>query len=132
MSAVQLGQAYPIRANIPGLRMVCGKWTGGGAAAAMAVASGDWNDGIASVAYNAATGKYLVTFQEVGQQIVHMDVKVHRPTSGDDPLPVNVLLTSFDHSEMTVQIEVGATLTDVDTDEKVTFFVVFANVKPNS
>ena len=130
MSAVQLGQAYPIKASIPGLRLVCGKWTGGGAAADMTVASGDWSEGIASVEYNGATGKYLVTFEEVGQQIVHMDAKVHRPTTGDDPIVANIQFDSFDRSAMTIEVEFGATLADIDTDEKVTFFVVFATVAP--
>ncbi len=132
MSAVQLGQAYPVKANIPGLRFVVGKWTGGGAAADMTVASGDWNDGIASVAYNAATGKYLVTFEEVGQQIVHCDAKVHRPTTGDDPIVSNIQLDSFDRSAMTIEVEFGATLADIDTDEKVTFLFVFATVAPDT
>ncbi len=131
MSTVGIGQAYPVRASIPGLDFVFGKWTGGGAGASMAVAAGDWNHGIASVAYNSATGKYLVTFTEVGNQIVYADAKVHRPTTGDDPLPVNILLTTFSRSAMTVEIEVGATLADVDTDEKVTFMFVFARVAPN-
>ncbi len=130
MSAVQLGQAYPIKASVPGLRFVFGKWTGGGAAADMAVASGDWNKGIASVAYNAATGKYLVTFVGVGQQLVYADAKIHRPTTGDDPLPVNFQFDSFSRTAMTIEMEIGATLTDLDTDEKITFMFVFANVAP--
>lgn len=129
---VALGQAYPVKASVPGLRLVFGKWTGGGAAEDMTVAPGDWNEGIRSVAYNAATGKYLVTFDAVGQQLVYADAKVHRPTTGDDPLPVNFQFDSFSRTAMTIEMEVGATLADVDTDEKVTFMFVFATQAPNS
>ena len=131
MSRTGLGQAYQVKARSPGLHLVFGKWTGGGAAADMTVTAGDRSDGIASVAYNAATGKYLVTFTEVGQQLIHADAKVHRPTTGDDPLPVNFQMDSYDATAMTIEMEVGASLTDVDTDETVSFFFVFGRVKPN-
>ena len=132
MSTVGLGQAYPIRASVPDLYEVFGKWTGGGAAEDMTLEDGDWSKGIASVEYNGATGKYLVTFTAVGEQLVHADAKVHRPTSGDDPIVSNILIDTLDRDAMTVEVEFGATLADIDTDEKVTFHFVWARQAPQS
>ncbi len=127
---MSLGNAFPVRSTVPDIVRVQGLWTGGGAAANMAVTSGDWNKGIASVAYNSATGKYLVTFIDCGDQIVWADAKVFRPTTGDDPLPANILLATFSASAKTIQVEFGATLTDIDTDEKVGFVFEFAKNGP--
>ena len=127
---MSLGNAFPVRSTVPDLTVVTGLWTGGGAAADMSVTSGDWNKGIASVAYNAATGKYLITFVDVGADIVHCEAKVHRPTSGDDPIGSNILIGTFSRTAKTVEVEFGATLVDIDTDEKVSFFFLFAKNSP--
>lgn len=130
MSTVRLGQAYPLRSAGPDLLVQVGKWTGGGAAADMSVTDGDANHGIASVEYDGATGKYLVTFAEVGEQLVHCDAKVHRPTTGDDPIVSNIRIGTLDRDAMTVAVEFGATLADIDTDEKVTFLFVWTRSAP--
>ncbi len=127
---MSLGNAFPVRSTVPDLTIVAGLWTGGGAAADMEVSDGDWNRGIASVAYNSATGKYLVTFVDTGPCLVHADAKVHRPTSGDDPIGSNIDIVSFDPVAKTVEVEFGATLVDIDTDEKVSFFFLFAKNGP--
>lgn len=125
-----LGNAHVVKSTLPGLIRVQGLWTGGGSAEDMTITSGDWSRGIASVAYNGATGKYIVTFTDCGQQIVWADARVLRPASGDDPLPANIDWDSYDATAKTILVEFGATLTDIDTDEKVAFVFEFAAFAP--
>lgn len=92
---------------------VGGVFTGGGAAASCTKATADWSRGISSVTYNAATGKYLVTFVECGEQILPGTVvDVFRP-AGAVPLEVNVVRGSYSASAKTVQIEVWTSGTDL-------------------
>ena len=127
---MSLGQAYPVRASIPDLFEVRGVWTGGGAAADMTKEEEDWSRGIASVAYNAATGKYLVTFVDVGQQLVDAEAKVLRDGSGDDHIPGVVIWDSLDLDAKTIEVEFGDTLVDIATDTKVIFHFVWARQAP--
>lgn len=133
------GTLSPYRAKIPGTWEVRGVWSGGGAAANCTVASGDWNAGITSVAYNAATGKYLITFKDFGQQIVGGSVEVVGD-SGDIPMKAHLLRDTYSASAGTVEFElwtlateaVAAALTDAPADHKLMVHVVFADNAPNS
>lgn len=106
------GASYPVRHTIPDVVTVGGVWTGGGAAANMTKATGDWNQGIASVAYNAATGNYRITFVDVGQQIIFAAVTCVS-TTGVICKDVEVLRSTFSTSAKTLDIEVWTRATDV-------------------
>ena len=54
---------WPARAAVNNLVTVAGRWAGGGSASNMTKVSGT---GISSVAYNSATGAYIITFNNVG------------------------------------------------------------------
>ena len=133
------GNLFEARSKIPASFEVRGVWSGGGAAANCSVASGDWNAGITSVAYNAATGKYLITFKDFGQQVVGGSVEVVGD-SGDIPMKAHFLRDTFSASAGTMEIEVwtlateavAAALTDVPADHKLLVHVVFADNGPNA
>ena len=129
---MSLGQAFPVRASIPDLYEVRGKWTGGGAAADMTNPDADWSRGIESVKYNAATGKYKVKFVDVGQQLVDASANVLRDDSGDDPIFAVVIWDSLDLVAKTIEVEFGgaAILADIATDTKVCFHFVWARQSP--
>lgn len=116
---------------------VGGVWTGGGAAASCTQSSADWNRGIASVAYNAATGKYLVTFTDCGEQILPgSKVEVCRAAAAA-PLLANIVRGSYDASAKTVEIEVWdvdstAALTDLAATDKLLLSFHFSVNKPVS
>lgn len=134
-----LGNAFPVRSSIPDTIRVLGVWTGGGAAANMTKATADWNRGIASVAYNAATGKYLITFTDVGQQIVAYNISC-TSTTGVIPKNVALLRNTFSASAKTVEIEirtpateaVATALVDLLTTFKICIDVTFAKNGPSA
>lgn len=124
-----LGNASPVRANIP-KREVCGVWTGGGAAADCTKTSTDWSKGISSVAYNAATGKYRITLSEAGQQLLpgsRIEVCV---AAGSAPKFANIVRSSLDSDSVDFEVwsESGGALalTDLATTDKVLINLVFA------
>ena len=127
-------QAYPIRSTAGGLTRMQGVWTGGGAAANCSRAAADHNKGISSVAYNGATGKYLVTFTDVGQQIVYADAQVSGLT-GVAKVVCNVLRGSYDRTAKTVQVEFwkhDGSLIDLLTTDKVMFVFETAQNAPDA
>jgi hypothetical protein len=107
-----MGQAYVAKATFPDTIRVLGKWTGGGAAAAMTKAAADPSRGIASIAYNAATGKYLITFVDVGSAIVAYNITC-ASTTGVLPKDCNLILGSFSQATKSVQLEVWTRATDL-------------------
>jgi hypothetical protein len=115
---------------------VGGVWTGGGAAASCTQVSTDWNRGISSVAYNAATGKYLVTFLDCGQQILPgSEVKVCRAAAAA-PLLVNIVRGTYSATAKTVEIEVWdvdatAALTDLALTDVLLLSFHFSVNKPS-
>lgn len=133
-----LGNGSNIKTSLPGVRKVQGVWTGGGAAANCTKASGDLSQGISSVAYNAATGKYKITFTDVGQQIVGGSVEVMRAIATTTPMVANIGRATFSRSAKTVEFYVtqlsAATnpLTDLLTTDKVCINIEFGSVGPNS
>ena len=62
---------FPVRARLPKVYGVMGRWAGGGAASNMTKVTGR---GISSVAYNSATGAYLITFEETHPQLVAISI----------------------------------------------------------
>lgn len=109
---MSLGNAFPVRSTIPDTVKVQGVWTGGGAAANMTKATADWNRGIASVAYNAATGKYKVTFVDCGQQLIGGHAECVS-TTGVITKRVSIIRSSFSASAKTVEIEVWTPATEL-------------------
>ncbi len=123
-----IGNAFPHRNTIPGLKTVGGVWTGGGATTSCTQAATDWNRGIVSVAY-VSTGKYTVTFQDVGQQIVDYNINVDG-AAGVDPVVGMLVTGSFSATAKTCSIEFGATLIDLLTTNKLYLSFTFATNGP--
>ncbi len=117
------------RRSIPGTKAVGGVWTGGGAASNCAVATGDWNRGITSFVYTAATGCYTITFSDCGHQIVDWHISTGQQT-GVNPLAFIIRNGSFSASTKSVIVEVSAadsgTLTDLLTTDKLYVNFVFS------
>ena len=129
---MSIGNASAVRSTIPGVHKVQGVWTGGGAAANCTHAAADWSKGIASLNYNAATGKYKITFTDVGQQIVGHNIRVCGLT-GVDQVTVNLLRGTFSSTAKTVEVEfsdLAGTLLDLLTTDKVLVDVDFVRMAP--
>ncbi len=60
-----------VRCRFPKTYGVMGRWLGGGAASNMTKVTGR---GISSVAYNSATGAYLITFEETHPQLLAISI----------------------------------------------------------
>ena len=95
-----LGNAYPKRVLEPNLRTVSGVFTGA-AAANMVKVTGK---GITSLAYNAATGKFLLNFTDVGVEIRGWRIHVGANTGVAPPVG-SLVLGSFSASAKTCQVE---------------------------
>ncbi len=121
------------RHSVPGLKTVNGVWTGGGATTDCAVASGDWNKGIASFVYTSATGCYTLTFSDCGSDIVDWHISTGQQT-GVNPLAFCIRNGTFSSSAKTVIIEVSAsdsgTLTDLLTTDKLYVSFTFSTFPP--
>ena len=125
---------YPSRGTtLPGTFKAQGVWTGGGAATNCTKAAADWNRGIASVNYTAATGIYTITFLDVGQQIVGHKIGFGQQT-GVNPLAYCVRNGSFSATTKSVIVEFSAsdsgTLTDLLTTDKLYIEFEFATSPP--
>lgn len=127
-----------VRATIPSVVEVGGVWTGGGAAADCTKASGDWNVGIASVKYNAATGKYRITFTETtpGHQVVGFSCDIARVTTVTNALVAKMVAGSYSKTAGTLDFEVCDVATpsgvDLATTDKLMIVVRFSTFPPNS
>ena len=129
---MSLGNAFPLKSNLPDLVQVIGVWTGGGAATNCTKAAADWSRGITSLNYNAATGKYLITFTDVGQQIVSHSIAVCGLTTVD-MVSVNLIRGSFSISAKTCEVEfsdLAGILLDLLTTDKILINVTFAKNAP--
>lgn len=130
---MSLGNSYPVRSTIPNTETIRGCWTGGGAATNCTKAAADWSRGIKSIAYNAATGKYLVTFYDNGQQIVGGQVECSG-AAGAAKKQVHILRSTYSPSAKTVQLEVwtgpAGALVDLLTTDVIMCEFVLATNKP--
>lgn len=132
---MSLGNASVVRSTVPDQTEVRGVWTGGGAAANCTKASADASKGIASINYNAATGKYRITFTDVGQQVLDATVNVTR-AAGAAPISCNVVRGSFSAANKTLDFEAWAVsagahaLIDLLTTDKAMVTVVFTKNSP--
>lgn len=110
--------------------------TGGGAAANMTIASGS---GIASVAYNAATGKYLVTLNQIpttttGATLIGAHGTILGAT-GDNPdaASVNIVKGSYSSAAGTIQVEIfnavtgTVALADLATTKQLSLTLILAS-----
>lgn len=127
------GNLYPVRANAPSMYTAHGVYTGGGAAANCTKTTGAVQGGVASVNYNAATGKYRITFVDVGQQILQFRATVGRADAAV-PLFVIPIHSSFNRGNKTLDINVRteAALTDLAATDQIQIEVDFTNIGPNS
>lgn len=96
-----LSDGKPLRTLSPNLRIVYGTYTGAGAANMVKLTG----RGIASVNYNSATGKYLITFTDVGAEIRSCKITVHNNTAGAAPLVGSAQITTFSTSAKTLPFE---------------------------
>ena len=129
---MSLGNSYPTRSTIPNTDIVRGVWTGGGAAANCTKAPADWSRGIKSITYNAATGKYLVTFVDAGQQYVGGGIDVCG-VSGGAKKYAHILRSTYSPSAKTVQVEIqtgAGVLADLLTTEQIVCEFVLVTNKP--
>lgn len=72
------GMLSPLRSNLD-VFQVRGVWTGAGAAD-LTHSSSDWSKGIASVD-QTATGKYTITLNDWGQQLVGSSINIRHTTA---------------------------------------------------
>jgi hypothetical protein len=128
----------PKRSTIPSVICVQGVWTGAGAAANCTHSpADDWSQGIASVNYNAATGKYKITLTQRGQQIVGGHVEVCG-AAGATKKTVHIIRSTYSTSAQTVEIEVwtegteavAPALVDLATTDKILICLELAAAKP--
>lgn len=122
--------------NLPSEKQeVCGTWTGGGAAANCSKADADHSAGITSVAYDGATGKYVITLKEWGQQLLPgSHIEVHR-AAGAAPLVVNIvraITVSGDSATVNFEVWDMATpsLVDLETTDTIGINLAFSKTKP--
>jgi hypothetical protein len=98
-----LGNASPVRANLPEVQYVIGVWTGAGAAD-LTHSSTDWSVGISGV-NQTATGKYTISLAEWGQQIVDASIEVLHTTAATKQR-AGLVKGTFDNTAGTVDFEV--------------------------
>lgn len=126
-----LGNASPVRANLPEVQYVMGVWTGAGAAD-LTHTSTDWSAGISSVD-QTATGKYTIHLSEWGQQIVDASIEVLHTTAAAKQ-HAGLVKGTFSTSAGTVDFEVftAATgvLADVVSGDKVLIKIGFVKKAP--
>lgn len=89
----------------------CERWQGGGAAADMTKVSKAAGRNIASIAYAAATGKYTITFRNVGAQWLGLQGTVAKAAGAAGQKLVNEIAGSYSSTTKSVQIQI----TDVAT-----------------
>jgi len=114
-------------ALIPNTVRVTGRWAGGGAASDCTKVK---SAGITSVAYNAATGAYKITFDNVGEVFLGGTIQVHS-TAGTTATArvVNTQAYSSTNRTLTIFVVDVATPTakDLATTEELWIDVVFAD-----
>lgn len=125
---MSLGNSYPDRCSVPNTLIVRGVWTGGGAGLSLTRLATDWSRGIRSIVWTA-TGKYLVTFIDSGQQLVGHSSDVSSP-SGSVKKSVNVIRNSYSAALKTIQVETQAAGVLADllvTEQLICGFVLVTN-----
>lgn len=117
------------------LRIVSGVWKGGGAATDMTkgVVGTDpgTSKGITSVKYNAATGKYRITFDNVGKVLLGLHVQVF--TAAATAAGVRVAnVNAYSSSNKTADFIVCDTATPTATDLSTSDYVLITGVWSDS
>jgi transcription elongation factor len=102
MAEGRTSKTNPLRAVGRNIVEYGGLWTTAGAANMTA----DYSDGIKSIAYNSAAGKFLVTFVGRPGKLISCYGQAHAVT-GTGPLVVNCVVSTYTTSaeDATVQIE---------------------------
>lgn len=131
------GSESPVRSNLDTF-YVEGVWKGAGDANMTQDSATYWGRGIASVNYNAAAGKFIITLQEQvgGQQLLPgSHVTVHR-AAGAAPLVCNIVADSWSASARTINVEfwdvATPSLTSPATTDRVHVHLAFSKQKPFS
>lgn len=118
---------FPVKARASGLVIVAGRWTGGGGATDCTKAAGR---GISSVAYDGATGKYLVTFEDTFGELLAFTVTCgnDRTTAAHNTASYDIANWSESAGTMPIWITDTATPTaqDLATTEEISIVAVFA------
>jgi hypothetical protein len=118
---------FPVKSRTSGVVLVAGRWTGGGAAANCTKAAGR---GIASVNYNSATGKYLVTFEDTFGQLVAFTATCGNASGTTTHNTASYDIANWSASAGTMPICISdvasPTLQDLATTEEISIIAVFA------
>lgn len=113
----------PIRAKRPELCQIFGKATGAGAANLTSLVG----PGIASINYNAATGKIQVTLSDKWNELVFVGGTVIDPTAPGDWEVVVESETVSSTKLINLAIFKGGLLADLTSDEKLLLHIVVSN-----
>lgn len=129
---MSLGNASVVRSTYPDDTHVRGLFVGGGAAASCTKDLVVGAKGIISMAYSGATGKYLITFLDVGITIMDITGTISR-AANTAPLVMKPVLSTFSASAKTVSVEIWdlatPTLTDLLTTDKICLNITFIKNK---
>ena len=103
---------------------IIGIWKGGGAAANCTRSAGR---GITSVNYNAATGRYIITFDDVGESLINVQLAVQAAAGAATSFIARPTVYSASAKTLTFDVTDLATPTnhDLATTEFVHIRVVF-------
>lgn len=119
---------YPVKARSSNVVVVAARFAGGGAAANMTKVAGR---GISSVAYDSATGKYLVTFEDLNGTLLAFTVTCGntRTAAGQNVCTYDIANYSATAGTMPIFISDVATPTEqtLATNEEISIVAVFAD-----
>jgi hypothetical protein len=105
--AFNTGGTYPVGATHNRPIRTRERWLGGGAAADCTKISKASGKNIASIAYAAATGKYTITFRNVGAQWLGLHASVAAAAGAATAFVAFEIVGSYSATAKTVQIQVS-------------------------
>ncbi len=119
---------YPVRGRSTKMVIVAARFTGGGAATDCTKAAGR---GIASVAYNSATGKYLVTFEDLFGTLLAFHVTCGNASGTTTHNTASYDIANYSSTAGTMPICISdvasPTLQDLLTTEEISITAIFAD-----
>jgi hypothetical protein len=118
---------YPVKSRSSGVNIVAARWLGGGTAGNCTQVAGR---GISSVNYNAATGAYLITFEDIHPALLGVHITCGAAGSTATQNVANYQPASYDSAAGTLPIFVtdaaSPTAQDLLTTEELSIIAVFA------
>ncbi len=119
---------YPVKSRSSKVVIVTGRWLGGGAATDCTKVTGR---GISSVAYNAATGKYLVTFEDLNGTLLAFHVTCGNASGTTTHNTASYDAANYSATAGTMPICISdvatPTLQDLATTEEISITAIFAD-----